>query len=79
MVACSYAFQDTPRQDPPPEMFLTSVPPVQRVVVSFKLELVKLANCAASSGGTPVANILWGYWYTKDANGLLNWDPISKE
>jgi RHS repeat-associated protein len=70
---CTYTFQDTPLQYPAPGMYMSSLDPVQRVVVSFELELVKLSNCSASSG-TTVATIRWGFWYTKDANGLLNWD-----
>jgi RHS repeat-associated protein len=72
---CTYTFQDQPHQLPPPGMYYHTTGFVQRVAVSFRLELVKLADCASSSGGTPVGSIRWGFWYTRDANGLLNWDP----
>jgi len=73
--SCTYTFRDKPNQYPPPGMFLNySGEKVARVVVSFNLELVKVSDCNATSGGTPVARFRWGFWYTRDANGLLNWD-----
>ena len=45
----------------------------EKELARLQLELVKLDNCKAASGGTTVANFHWGFWYTKDANGLLDW------
>jgi hypothetical protein len=65
---CAYTFRDTPSQPQP-----LSEKPINKVTISFRLELVKVA-CGAKNGGEVVLTINWGFWYTKDENGLLNND-----
>ena len=68
--SCAYTFFDKPE-----EPFLGTDEDgnsIAKVTWSAKAELVKLKYCGDKTGGTPVLTVNWGYWYTKDENGLLN-------
>jgi RHS repeat-associated protein len=68
---CAYKFIDNPEQLVEAGVLIGSI---QKVTVSFVLELVRVATPGVQKGGTVVLTINWGYWYTKDAVGLLNND-----
>ncbi len=73
----AYTFRDRPRQYMKVRMKYPDDPAgaIKKVTVSFKLELVKVKNHLQKSGGESLLTISWGYWYTKNENGLLNDTP----
>ena len=78
---CSYHFSDFPGQFPPSEMDPLwpsndpNHPAINKVTLSFKLDLVELqcGHSDDSSGGTVVGTVNWGFSYTedKDENAII--------
>ena len=68
IAGCGYTFNDKPSQFPAMHY---GNPEVQRVAVGFKLELVHVNDCNQTSGGETVADMRWGFWYTREGVWLF--------
>jgi RHS repeat-associated protein len=78
---CAYTFVDAPEQAADYRLELPSSNPdrIEKVTVTFTLELVRVDTRQTKSGGEILLTIEWGFWYTASANGLLNNDPVERK
>ena len=65
-------FLDNPKQ--PADAGLDMLEPelrIDRVEVKLKLQFVKVKRKSQKSGGEVLKTIDWGFWYTKESNGIF--------